>query len=1457
MSKFTTFVLLSQKLHKFFLVSYLIHVHNVSQKSFLVVFKCRTTLNIFFDISENATCEAEITFFAKRYYPKTRKWFFEDFNKWFMDPGDSRAYVLLGDAGVGKSVLAGVLAHRTRNAGDLAAACFCRHNDATRNNPRYLLGTIACQLCKCNEQYNSIVGGEVGITNSLGNSALGVQELFTKLLQEPLAQCTPPYSRELVVIDALDETKYESREDFLDLIMYRFPMLPQWLVFFITSRPEDCVQFRLKMYNPCIKICAGNSEDIDVYQQHEQDIKLYLEETVDFSRLPYSVDDVAKKCNGLFLYAFYIERALQNQAHSGRISQLDELIPRDIESFFLQNFRRIFAKIGADLYRKLFGCAVVAPSPLPVPFISFILQRENSSLDEQEVIDALSTFLVFRTPDQTFAFLHNLIPVWLTNTEKASRKLFVDKIIAGEYLRDIINECLSKFLNEESAESLSIDIHILDYVLRVGLHFLFGFSDKVSAETISSCLTSFRFIQARIECRRNGIYTLIEDFKVGARNESSVYRNKQVLQEICAVLERNVHVLCECPKLLNSCLRMTSKAVKDIVIPYGVSTSWMEYSWLRNPLIEIPLGMNCFALSPDKVWLAGGKGHSIFLFDACTLQKIHGPVKVEPVHVIRHLEFSSDSKFLFFGRLDKWFSLELGRLKDFPQFADRNRFCKWGSLALHGRYIVVESDNVWDKFHCQSCVTNLICLWATLELKQIKSDEIVFMRDLIQIWMDCFFILLIREIGLLEGIPEKFRLKVESSESDFIMEFGRDCSLICGTTKFYYVLFLLHFYEHFSCHEKRLSLSQTRLRGKFHETALLSVRQHIIHLYHEIFPYQVWNLESGRSALEEVFFAGTRPHPILFIYPLPNRTDLNKRIIPSMDEVESLCGIAVANAMYYLYQRVEKYSTSPSHLSPRDVWNFSKSVLLNPRLLTHSTNEIPGLNTTKKVRLSLDQKWLAVGSGSNQWETSSFLEVTVFQKISQSERFDYENTVYTLKGVNAFAFTDDCSVLLYLTSKHKSYYALSLQTGTALSSVSGLAPLYCTLEEKVGYCFCTRDEEKTIFARDLPDDFLESVWTSMNYIPQLEIAFSSPDTITSISCDAMLSSWNIANADDPSVKFISKRRIKDQQSPLGEGTHLKNCVFSCCGELLATQRNEAVLLFKHDKFLCTVFEEEDCSISCMSFSADSALLLFCIKMNRYLGVKFLIWDIQKLALSASCDSMDIPSVDCCCLSCDNAKVMICGQLNIQIWEYADHSCGLLTTLTPSGVRSELDKFAHCTFSPNGKLLACCIGDKILLYPAAKQQPALQIPHCHLGRVDFCQFLKGSRYLISYGVDGVVFLWDLNDWQAVAYARITLGKESIVTMAVSPEENKVVCSTSAGRLSLITLCGLKCENLSDVPLPNTNSIGNASYSTSLEQRKEGSVPTCQGSTSHDNLDIFMDDWLLVLSSDENEVESDED
>ena len=250
---------------------------------------------------------------------------------------------------------------------------FALHKDRRRNHPLSLLATLARDLCKCSSEYSSIVGGEEGVRKLITNSELNleVHELFAKLLEEPLAKCRSPPNRRLFIIDALDETEYGSTKDFLNVIKVYFPRLPDWLVFFITSSPEDQVRSRLSRYKPCIKMWAGITDRGSFYQKQEKDIQRFLEKEIDFSHLPFSVEDVTKKCGGLFLYAFCVVEELKDSAHSGEVTQLGQLndFPDDINEFFMQNFQRVFDKVERDLYRKLLGCIMTALSPLPVSFI--------------------------------------------------------------------------------------------------------------------------------------------------------------------------------------------------------------------------------------------------------------------------------------------------------------------------------------------------------------------------------------------------------------------------------------------------------------------------------------------------------------------------------------------------------------------------------------------------------------------------------------------------------------------------------------------------------------------------------------------------------------------------------------------------------------------------------------------------------------------------------------------------------------------------------------------------------------------------------------------------------------------------------------------------------------------------------------------------------------------------------
>ena len=1433
--------------------------------------------------AEFAYCEADITFFAARHDEDTRQWLFKDFDKWFSDPGDSRAYVLLGDAGIGKSVIAGALTQRARNKGHLGAAYFCRHNDGTRNNPRYLVGTIARQLCDCNSEISTLVGGEDGVKMMLADSKLGVKELFTKLLEEPLGKCAPCQQRKLVIIDALDETEYESREDFLYVIKKALPRLPQWLLFFITSRPEDSVQSRLEKYKPCIRICAGDSEERGFYQQHEQDIQRFLLKKIDFSNVPYSVDEVTKKCNGLFLHAFYIAEVLKDSIKSHRMNQQSDLFPGDIDEFFQENFQRVFDKVGADLYRKLFGCIMSAPSPLPISFISYVLNREKSDLDEQEAIDAVSLFVV-RTSDGLVTFLHNLIPVWLTDKRKAPRRLLIDKKVAVEYLRIVFIEILSTVVEETRLATLPLrDEDLERFVMHFAVRFLCHHVDQNSLTDVFNWLTNYRLLEKRIHSGRSEIYHVIEDFKLAFSclpAEETQQRN--VLQEISLALESDFHVLVECPHLLRSCFRKTLDGVGEISSIPQVSVPSLEWNICDISAAKTLSQCNCFASTSDNKTLAGAKGRSLFFFDASTLEALRGPFEVsrDMIRRINCLEFSPDDKFVFFGRLDKWFSVGRGCVEDFHQFSENPGHHDWGRIVSNGQHIVVKRNHFSDLPEtCQTkkCIEDLLSLWALKEIDGGPDKEwTCSFRQLPQ--MVAGF----RNMGIeTKSLLGRLGINLMSGIVNDAMHRSN-----CGSCYF--------------CDQLK------ELTDPRKESSLASVRQLVIKLYRWIFRFQVWNLETGKPLLQDVFNQCTKFNPFTYFCHVTSAFDKWGKEIgcAGIDQVMSVCNIAVVTAIDIFFRlrfdwsekpyvrlssreseplreclqermlksrgsfkelmrewlfketheeavkqeerkeenaeelteylgwrllktcHVESFSVFEEELKPRDtvsqildvhpglwqlIWKWT--LQLDLELFSDSFKRDVFGNFPKGF-LDLVGNDISHGlSPRKMWMVNSremgeiHLLRTGFEE-QDSCNYSSEKQEYRITQAKYLTFTYDDLYVVYL-SHEDLLHALSLQTGTVFTSVSGRKCCYFTRERRVGYLFRSGTEERAIFLTSLlnPWKFFpvlhvqEGLLNSLRFFLVLRVCvqeeevgemtaaiFSTSDTVKCISSESLITSWRLAD-------HISGFSV-ESCSP-GSRSHLikiQNCVFSRDGNQLAFQQDTQIkqcLVEEFEKSQCIVFEADfNFTDLCLTFSSDGVFLLFSI-LDDFSGQHFYVWDVKKKALSESF-SQGPPTIDSFCISSDNGNLILCGDYEIEIWEFNKYPRRLLERIELERSYNPV-KFSQCAVSQDRELLICCLANEIFVHSlqVADIDSSKRVLRGHLGKIEFCTFLKRNRYLISYAVDGRVFLWDISESKSIAFARIAKGREKILCMAVSPDEDRAVCFISPSRVCVLNLCNLEC------------------------------------------------------------------
>ena len=261
------------------------------------------------------------------------------------------------------------------------------------------------------------------------------------------------------------------------------------------------------------------------------------------------------------------------------------------------------------------------------------------------------------------------------------------------------------------------------------------------------------------------------------------------------------------------------------------------------------------------------------------------------------------------------------------------------------------------------------------------------------------------------------------------------------------------------------------------------------------------------------------------------------------------------------------------------------------------------------------------------------------------------------------------------------------------------------------------------------------------------------------------------------------------------GCEVEKCAMSKQGNLIAVSQKASIFLFWDQKFPCTVFNESEdigCQVSCLIFSHDSTLLLYCIE-RRNSKADVCLWNVHQNKLSSCFFSSQLGSINCCCLSPGNSLVILCGELRVEIWEdvLCSRQC-LRMVKELMGLYLSSERFHYCAVSSGNERLACCIVDDVLL--CSLDSPAEEsfwcLPHAHLGQIQFCQFLRENHYLISYGIDGAVFLWDLIQGKAVAYARVAEGEEIIKGMSVSSMEDEVVCLISTGRVIMIKLHGLK-------------------------------------------------------------------
>ena len=323
--------------------------------------------------------QTEIELYYERFTEGTREWVFEKFLTWFDDENSkNRAFVISGLAGMGKSVVAAAMCKKF--AEHVAACHFFQYNNSKYNNPKFFLQSVAWQVSQVFPVYKKTL----------------IDKLSGNLGQD-------------IVLDALDESADNERDELVHLISNHLHKLPSYIRFVITTRPEKSLSDMLEKLNP-LYIRSDDPRNL-------HDLKMVLQERI-VEASPSKgelIDRLAEKSDGLMLYSFFLSEIYNEDPSTFAVDNLPNGFGEHYEGYF----RRLESQLGLleisdDKFISLLSALAVSREPVPDAFVQSLLGVENSPKRMRKARKAISSLLVINE-DKSISLFHKSLRDWLVD----------------------------------------------------------------------------------------------------------------------------------------------------------------------------------------------------------------------------------------------------------------------------------------------------------------------------------------------------------------------------------------------------------------------------------------------------------------------------------------------------------------------------------------------------------------------------------------------------------------------------------------------------------------------------------------------------------------------------------------------------------------------------------------------------------------------------------------------------------------------------------------------------------------------------------------------------------------------------------------------------------------------------------------------------------------------------------
>ena len=531
-----------------------------------------------------------------------REWLFQQIDEWRLK-ATSRALLIVGEPGVGKSSIVAALVHRNSDGQVLAYHC-CRTDTPATLEPAGFVRSLASMFAARLDEYAAMLEGS-SIVDSLLRSDTNPVSAFEAAILAPLHRIRQPEKGPCyLLIDALDEALTRTHSPtILDVLSTRFKSFPSWLRIVATTRNDRNVLSQLRSLRAQILSAQDprNQDDVRRFIRCRLSEPIFRDKAKTSRKsLARLEEDLLESSAGNFLF---VTTAL-DAVESGQLS-FDHLekLPPGLSSLYEIFFRRLFPNTAADFGSSRVVLETVAAAREP-------LNREQiavaTSLDPEEelpvILSRLASFVP--TSEGRYALFHKSLFDWLTDWDDQ------DQPFAGAYHVNLqkgrarlADWCWSEY--QRSSQNLSTYClrHLPAHLHQVGRDNL-----------LSTVLGEFHFLQAKLEA--TDASALIADYEY--LPEAADLRLAQSAIQLSAhVLARDYRQLAG--QLMGRLLGHAAPDIQALLMGAAESKSW---PWLRpltsslappgGPLIRTFEGHTCWvhavAVTPDGRCAISGSG---------------------------------------------------------------------------------------------------------------------------------------------------------------------------------------------------------------------------------------------------------------------------------------------------------------------------------------------------------------------------------------------------------------------------------------------------------------------------------------------------------------------------------------------------------------------------------------------------------------------------------------------------------------------------------------------------------------------------------------------------------------------------------------------------------------------------------------------------------------------------------